>query len=451
MSTAEANPFLVDTAPNAEIEIRMRRELIFLDLLEIEGLEEFCDSQMVARDFCAGEDILQTLAVGQRVLHDRLQERGLPATEDAIDSISGEEDKEVLQEVNDAIARAADMLHIYDDLDKCEMDNRQLIKQLLNRKTRFKEAANTRHQDLEVAKERFAERMHYAIDEQGLPLTHAQLNERLKATQLFFADPLVMYSGGVVSEGTCRRQSGLNIVHINIDSADSEEMFTNTVYHELLHSVSGSAAKRLGLRVMTGEDGLWADEAMTDLWAALLLDEEATGYRFDSDRKPLWQGEGSENVKKHFERKTDLVSRSYLQYKQAFIAASSRIPSKVLADMYFKRDGDPLEEDQRAGTHAEREFQRTLKRLGGEGRIAAMRQINQLFKEAVKLSSNIVWFQEGEAQEEEAQAIARQINEYDRRSDAEHFWEKRKYDRATSHHTRRRQARIARARRSLTL
>lgn len=443
----EVNPFLTEISEPLFPKGAWGRDMTFHEMVMMEGLEGLWrEGHTEAEDKCFGQDILEEVALGQGILRDILDEQGLPYTKEAIAHITDSRDYNALGDLNETIEGAAAPLSmllsaIKEEPVLPERDNCRIIESLLARRQAFKQEAGERRPELELAKQQFAERMHYAIDHEGLPLTHEQLDTRLGVTSLFFADCFAL---GFGTTGQCLSTDETEIIHVAI--SQTGENLTKTTYHELLHAISGSAVKRSGLRVAPGKNGLWSNEAMTDTLAVLLLDEEAIGYRFDSSKHSLWQGEADETIYRHIKRNTDAFVQSYGSYKEAFIAFSSRLPSKVVADIYFKRDGDALEPDQRAGTHAAREFQRAIKRLGGPGRIAVMREINQLFVAASDIADDPKKpLQYGEDEEQKARGIAYTVRQEDWQSGWRSILERRRHQRETEKYTKSYQKRISRA------
>ena len=264
----------------------------------------------------------------------------------------------------------------------CDTD---FIHWIHERRTTFQAEALEHQEKLQATKATFIERIEYAIDHQGFPLTHQQLYERLKGLEIDFSDPLRTSSdtkGGYIA--------GIHRIIITL-SESSLKGLEKTVFHELLHAISakrivkapnelGIETRKIGLK-QPNQSRLWLNEAITELLADILLDEKGTGYTFNNDTHMLWHGD-PDNIYEVLLRAVNGQERlSYYEEKLAVIAATLRVPSKVLMRAYFAEDHDNHEADPRAGTHAERDLQRALKVAGGAKRVAELRAIDKLFTE----------------------------------------------------------------------
>ncbi|MEO8785242.1 MAG: hypothetical protein ABI221_02970 [Candidatus Saccharimonadales bacterium] len=432
----EQNPFLTDQVPN--LEIFQQEPITFVDLWELEELSEvpgFVGSDGL--DLCYGNYALTSMSSARQLL---TLKRAIAALKGAPKDLSktDEEEQGALTVMNDLLEAASQGLQSEAGHSEPEQDNRKVLKSLLERRQTFVGRAEARRWELDQHKRTFAQRMHLAIDAQGLPLAHDQLDSRLDAVRLRFADPLEL-GGGV--RGVYFPD--LNSAHIRITS--SSEQAQKTAFHELLHSVSAKAGKRHGLSV-PGQRDTWLDEAITDVLALLLTDSKAFDYSFGNSVDPLWYAGDTETIWRHAGRNLDAFGRTYYEYKKAAINSLSRVPSKVLMDAYFKRNQDPHEADRRAGTHAERELQRTLKRTGGIGRIALMRDIDSLFREANRVAKDPNKpMQYGEKENARASKIASDIRSADAKVGLLADLRRAKHSRAVTRHTKEYQARLARA------
>jgi len=264
------------------------------------------------------------------------------------------------------------------------LDDETLQQGLVEHHIAFMETAQSREVELLEAKASFAVRLHEAIDHQGLPLMHEQLDERLANVAIGFSD----------SFGARSRDRGTYnpITHsVKIDSNETGEFLKQTVFHELMHAVSGSRyvksdAKlgnmdhRRGGLGQPGKDRLWLDEAITDLLANIMLDKKGRNFNLGSDKRTLNFGSRRQDMHSVLRRLPGNEILTYYDYKSAAIDVLYEVPSKTLLRAYFAQNDDLFEADQRAGTHAERDFQRALKIAGGKGRIADMSKINKLFQ-----------------------------------------------------------------------
>lgn len=263
-----------------------------------------------------------------------------------------------------------------------ELDNEALKAELITNHHKFVETVQKRRPELVKAMESFVARMHQAIDQQGLPLTHEQLEQRLSGVAIGFRNRL-----------NDKNNSGdfnpaANEIEVPTDVAEDD--IEHIIYHELLHAISGSRqvvdndeiigmeSRRVGLD-QPNKSRLWLNEATTDLLANLLLDPNGHEWDLGSLTRSLIHS-GSSTIYGVLGKLPDSRKSGYIDYKLAVLRVTQHIPTGVLLRAYFAQDHDSLETDQHAGAHAERDLQRAIKVAGGKSRIAKLRVIDQAFQ-----------------------------------------------------------------------
>lgn len=409
-------------------------------------LETAGDEQFGA---CFGVDTLSNIAAFRAAILEKTPEGEVIAT-------AKREEPEHLQLLNEMLREEAGTLWFHEDDESFDRnDNRQVLQKLLEWKKQFDEQASARYEHLQDLKAQFSKRMHRAIDEQGLPLAHEQLDARLEPVDLQFAHPLELGDG---TQGGFGVINGVKKAYINTEL--TSDKLPQTVFHELLHAVSGmqlndGELKRVGFH-FTEDNRVWANEALTDVLSYILLDNsEGMQYDFGDSERPLWlaaepgYASTGSNITIRTMRNFEARDRAYFTYKSVFIDATAAIPAKTLLEAYFKQDGDhPFEVDQRAGSHAERELQRAIKRLGGIGRVAALREVNGLFTKAAEIAKDPRRPGEsGEMQGLRAEKIAADMRESDQSPGI--AWQRRAFSAEVAANTKARQVQIDRAKRHL--
>ncbi len=260
-----------------------------------------------------------------------------------------------------------------------DLNDVSLVRRLVQRQEEFFRDATDREIEIAELCGWFALRAHDAVDVQGLPLTHEQIDDRLSGVEIGFSDLLNQRLADGDYMPLTRR--------VRISSGAKN--VRRVGFHELWHALSGRSVDKFGrvFAVMRprGRAGRSRNEATTDLGATIFLDETAGHtYQFDDSGSALWNPSPRESIAR-------LASRSFLEYsqtnyygaeKEAWVNLTQRVPAKVLMDAYFKQNNDPFEEDKRAGTHAIRELYRSMFRAGGAQRLLEVRAIDELFGNA---------------------------------------------------------------------
>ena len=254
----------------------------------------------------------------------------------------------------------------------------------------FLAAARYRQPELDQARGAFIDRMHYAIEHQGLPLSHEQLEARLEGVKLGFGHTLNHKRHNVASYNPISRRALVTI-------GRHQDAVEPDVFHELMHAVSTVRIRdklgtlvvhQLGLEFFGKQDGgagvgrLWLNEAVTDMLVNILLDKDGYEWDFGNQQTPLLRSQPDDG---HLVAHMPLARSGediYAQHKIAMLNATMAVPTKTLLAAYFAQNDDPYVQDQRAGTHAERDLQRVLKQTGGKQRIAQLRTIDRQFGKA---------------------------------------------------------------------
>lgn len=294
-------------------------------------------------------------------------------------------EKNYADAIGKVLAKAREELVARKVGDVAERPDAQLGEWIKDRTEGFYKTAELRSVELEEIREDFIERVEWAIDNQGFPLTKEQLHERIERVGLGFFDPLARYEGLL---GEFSLATGVAAVSIETPAEELKSL----VYHELLHGISahrlmtddcdvGIKIKRVGLEfehARVGTIRTWFNEALTDLADNILLDRAGWNYEFD-DYQRTFDTAGLK-LKKVLKRLPDGDNDTYyMSYKQAALDVLSSVPAAVAWNAYFLADYDTFEEDPRAGIHAERELQRAIKATGGVQQLAQMRVIDKIF------------------------------------------------------------------------
>lgn len=268
-----------------------------------------------------------------------------------------------------------------------ELDDEALGSWLMARFHNFETMLEEREGELEASKQRFITRIDQAISKQGLPISREQVAARLDGVVIGFFDQLI--------EPTYNGYYTAHVKTAKISSELSPDELDSVVFHELLHAISGQrfidkvdehppqdlSIRRLGLDLTVREgkaDRAWLNEAVTELLTTILIDKKGHKYPFGSRKFPLYNN-SRVSLDKIMARKAD--KRIYVDFINAALMATADIPARTLLTAYFAQDHDPLETDQLAGIHAERELQRAIKVADGTKRIAELKLIDRLFSE----------------------------------------------------------------------
>jgi hypothetical protein len=272
------------------------------------------------------------------------------------------------------------------------LDDRELLEKLATGEQRFLKRAQQREPELVQARELFVERVRYAIDNQGLPLTHEQLEARLDGIRIGFSHPLNSAANTVAQYDAVEHHAFIDIDRL------PDEVLVN-VFHELFHAISGidlradgESYRKLGLMYAGGQDvasgriaglrRLWLNEAVTDILVDIMLDEDGELWDFGSDSSSLYFARDEDSSLLSFFPMSRARQSGYRNHKFAMLDATRAVPTRVLLEAYLGRNNDVHTKDQRAGTHAERELQRAFKRTGGVQRVKQLRLIDRQFQKS---------------------------------------------------------------------
>lgn len=229
----------------------------------------------------------------------------------------------------------------------------------------------------EKLKQAFVERVLFAIEHQGLPLTEAQVSERLEGVRFSIVHPATTAFHG--SFDTRR-----NLVNINADD-ESIKVLPLLICHELTHVLSGTRdikqtseigidTRRTGFEQDKFElrvrNRAWLNEAFTQLFAEIMFSDNA-GYKIDFASEEPLPVDALKKVVAEVNSKWE-----YTANMRALFKLFKGVPLKTLTHAFFLQDFDSFEADKYAGRHAERELQRRLKIVGGITRIKQLHAID---------------------------------------------------------------------------
>ena len=256
-------------------------------------------------------------------------------------------------------------------------DNKSVLDWLLGQRERFLAHSELRRGELGEIHGEFMERMYGDIDQHGLPLSHEQLEARVGSTELQFFDPL----------GNAGRVGWYDPVRnrLVVSIGEAGQKFQHVVFHELFHAASGKRGAgdiwTAGLSLRE-RNRTWMNEGITDGFATAVVGGETVDLGTD---RPLWDlWSSAQQFTRVASLNAELSSALYTRYFMVAASLTQGVSARILANAYYKQDNDLYETDQRAGTHAERELQRAMKRVGGVGRVGLLRQLNGIANEALE-------------------------------------------------------------------
>lgn len=252
------------------------------------------------------------------------------------------------------------------------MSRTQLLELAKAEKNAFLEYCKDNETRLDDYKREFTERAIEASRFYGLPLTEAQIKERMDTLTLGFGhlteddDPNGLYNGGLVH-------------YARVDAFLEPEDEKLIAFHEMAHALSGqrvvnpskiaiTARRRVGLSMVHG-NGKIANEPLADIVAASFY----TGVHIDYAAT----GVDSDNQWYIIDALANVDADSYSALKVIFTNGFRHVDIKTISAANFKSDFDTHEQDQLAGTHALKELQRAIKVAGGMHRVRQLKLLER--------------------------------------------------------------------------
>jgi hypothetical protein len=145
----------------------------------------------------------------------------------------------------------------------------------------FLEQAEQQKPLLAESQQRFETKIKHAVDQQGLPLSHQQVSDRLQDVTLGYAYAYGFPLLGI--QGLFDPDSRKGWVAIGVSDDERERI----VHHELFHALSGhKEGMRLGLK-LKNDNRLWLNEAVTDMLSLLSTDPDWERIDFSDTRNGI--------------------------------------------------------------------------------------------------------------------------------------------------------------------